>query len=61
MMLTITDHSELPSKKAGVQDETANSTLLRVAIADATKRAEVWKAGLDVELIFVSDLILSIL
>ena len=40
---------------AGVKDETANSTLLRVAIADATKRAEVWKAGLDVELIFVSD------
>ena len=49
------DHSEFPSKKADVKDETANSTLLRVAITDATKRAEVWKAGLDVELIFVSE------
>ena len=49
-----TDHSEFPSKKVDVRDETTNSTLLRVAITDATKRSEVWKAGLDVELIFVS-------
>ena len=56
--LRSTDHSEFPGKTTKKEDETANSTLLRVAIEEAKKRAEVWKAGLDVELIFVSGWLL---
>jgi len=48
------DHCTVPNREAKSDDEAACQALLKVAISESAARAEGWKTGLDVKLIFIA-------